>query len=108
MSKFCIIFITTANLKQAKTISKALLNGKLVACVNIIKGVESLFWWQGKIDKTKEVLLIIKTKKSLFEKISRLVSKIHSYDTPEIISFSLENISLKYQRWLDASIIKSA
>ncbi|MEW6008806.1 MAG: divalent-cation tolerance protein CutA [Candidatus Omnitrophota bacterium] len=108
MSKFCIIFITTADLKQARSISKALLKAKLVACVNIIKGIESLFWWQGKIDNAKETLLVIKTKKILFKKISELVSKLHSYDTPEIISFSLEKISLKYQRWLDASIIKSA
>ncbi len=104
MSKFCIVFIATANLKEAKTISQALLNSKLIACVNIIKGVESLFWWKGKIDNAKEVLLVIKTKKKLFTKIAKLVTQLHSYDTPEIISFSLENIALRYQRWLDASI----
>lgn len=105
--EYCIILITTSSLKEAKNISNALLKARLIACANIIRGVESLFWWQGKIDKSKEVLLVLKTRRKLFSAVSKLVRRIHSYQTPEIISFPLENIAPDYRRWLDASIRKS-
>ncbi len=107
MNQYSIIFITTSNIKEAKSIGNALLKARLVACVNIVNCIESLFWWQGKIDKAREALLIIKTRKRLFSKISKLVKKNHSYQTPEIISFPLENIDPGYRRWLDATILKS-
>lgn len=108
MSEYCIIFITTPSLREAKKISSALLEARLVACANMIKGVESLFRWQGKIDKSKEVLLVLKTRRRFFPAVSKLVKDEHSYQTPEIISFPLENIASDYRRWLDASIRKSA
>lgn len=108
MSEYAIVFVTAVNISEAKKISKALLGEKLAACVNIIKITESLFWWQGKIESSREVLLIIKTRRKLFARISRLVTRCHSYDTPEIISFSLENIAPNYRRWLNASIRKSS
>lgn len=105
MNQYSVIFITASNIKEAKKISNVLLKARLVACVNIVRSIDSLFWWQGKIDKAREALLIIKTRKKLFSKICRIVKANHSYQTPEIISFPLYGIDPGYRRWLDASII---
>ena len=108
MSKYSIIFVTVPNIKAAKKITNALLRKRLVACVNIIKGIDSFFWWQGKIDKATECLLVIKTRKKLFPQVRRLVTSLHPYEVPEIISISAQDISLKFSRWLDGSIRESA
>lgn len=104
---YSIVFVTAPSLKEAKKLARELLKAKLVACVNIIKDVHSFFWWQGKVDAAFEALLVIKTKKRLFAPVCRLVTKLHSYDVPEIIAFPLINIARPYRRWLNASILKS-
>jgi len=98
-----IILITAKDKKEAEKIAKGLLEAKLIACANIINGVQSLFWWQGKIGSSKEVLLVLKTKKTLFNKISSKVKSLHSYQTPEIIALSILNGSEDYLNWIDAS-----
>jgi periplasmic divalent cation tolerance protein len=108
MARFSIVFVSAPSEKEAKKITQALLKAKLVACVNIIKGIKSFFWWQGNVTQAREVMLVIKTRKALFAKVERIVRKHHSYEVPEIISFSLEDIAVDYRRWLDESIPKSA
>ena len=71
-----IVFVTSANKIQAKKIATALIKAKLAACVNLVSLVDSLFWWQGKIDSCKEILLVIKTKKKLFKKLEKLVKSL--------------------------------
>jgi len=77
-----IVLVVAKNEREAKKISNKLLEKKLIACCNIIKGVKSFFWWQGKVESASEVLLVLKTKKNLFQKIVSLVKKFHSYETP--------------------------
>ena len=103
-----VIFITASNKKEAQNIARGLLSNKLIACVNIIDKIESFFWWQGKIDKAKEALLIVKSHKSKFHRIVKLVKSIHSYEVPEIIALPVIFGEKKYLRWLDASIRKPA
>jgi len=102
---YIIILITTKNKKQATQIAQALLQSKLIACANIIDGVQSLFWWQGKIDSSKETLLILKTKKILFKKVEAKVKSLHSYQTPEIISLPIANGSKDYLGWINSSVV---
>src|SRR3990167_7706732 len=99
-----IVLITAANKREARKIARRLVEGKLAACVNIIPAVNSLFRWQGKIDKTKEVLLIAKTKLSAFKKIVTLVKRLHSYQVPEIIALPIIAGEKKYLEWLNDSI----
>ncbi len=73
-----VVFVTAKNKPQAIKIAKGVLEAKVAACVNIIDAVQSLFWWEGKIDSSNEVLLIIKTKKSCFQKVVRTVKSLHS------------------------------
>ena len=98
---YIVIFVTCANIKEAQNIAYALVKEKLAACVNIVNGIQSIFWWENKIDRTKEVLLIIKTKKSLFKKITAKVNSLHSYQVPEMISLSICDGNKDYLGWID-------
>ena len=84
-----VLFITTANAEEAQRIADVLLNEKKAACVNIVPRVDSLFWWQGKLDSAQESLLIVKSKASVLNEIVTLVRELHSYDVPEIIALPI-------------------
>jgi len=101
-----IVLITAKNLSEAKKISRGLLNKKLIACANIVRGVESFFWWQGKIDQAKEALLIVKTQRRLFPKIVKTIKSLHSYDCPEVIALPIVDGSRDYLKWIDDSVLK--
>ena len=96
-----VIFITAANKQEARRIASSLIKEKLAACVNIVEKVESLFWWQAKVDQAKEVLLIVKTKKKLLNKLIRLVKSLHSYTVPEIIALPIIGGNSDYLNWID-------
>jgi len=100
---YIIILITCPGEKEAKRICRALLNAKLAACVNIIKAVESFFWWQGKIDTAKEALLVVKSKRVKLAAIIKLVKSIHSYQVPEIIALPIIGGIKSYLSWIDDS-----
>jgi periplasmic divalent cation tolerance protein len=100
---FIVILITAKDKKEAEKIARGLLEAKLIACANIVEGVQSLFWWQGKIDSSQEVLLVLKTKGILFKKISSKVKSLHSYQTPEIIALPVANGSKDYLDWISSS-----
>ena len=105
MNTQCIVMrVTAKDKKEAQKIARGLLEEKLIACANIIDGLQSLFWWQGKIDSSKEALLIIKTKKSLFKKVEARVKSLHSYQTPEIIALPIASGSKDYMDWISLSV----
>jgi periplasmic divalent cation tolerance protein len=101
---FCIVFVTAGSMEEAQTISRKLLDEKLVACVNIIKDLNSFFWWKGKIDQAKEVMLVMKTKKTLVPGVVASVKKLHSYDVPEVIAFPTIDGNQDYLQWVDDSV----
>jgi periplasmic divalent cation tolerance protein len=104
-TNYIIILVTAKDKKEATKIARGLLEAKLIACANIIEGAQSLFWWQGKIDMSQEVLLILKTKKVLFKKVSIKIKSLHSYQTPEIIALPIVNGSKDYLGWISSSVI---
>ncbi|MFC1979516.1 divalent-cation tolerance protein CutA [Chloroflexota bacterium] len=99
-----VLFITTATTEEAQQISRALLNKKKVACVNIVPGVSSHFWWQDKLDSAQESLLVVKTKASQLNEIIRLVRELHSYDVPEIIALPIVGGNQDYLEWIDKEV----
>lgn len=101
---YIVIFVTTANVQEAEKISSQLVNRKLAACANIVEGIKSFFWWQGKIDSAGEVLLVIKSKKSKLAAIIKEVKSLHSYEVPEIIAMPIIAGDKDYLRWVDASL----
>ena len=96
-----IIFITASSSEEAKKIATALVEEKLVACVNIIPQIKSIYWWESKVCQDDEVLLISKTKQSLFTTIMDRVKALHSYEVPEIISFPISEGSPEYLSWIE-------
>jgi periplasmic divalent cation tolerance protein len=99
-----VIFITAGNKKEAHKIATVLIRQKLAACVNIIEKLNSVFFWESKIARAKESLLIIKSKKDRFQKIIKLVRSMHSYKVPEIIALPIISGYKPYLRWIDASV----
>lgn len=100
---YAVIFITCANKKEAGRIAKALVKNKLAACVNIVDKIESIFWWQGKVDLASEALLIMKSKREKLTKIIKLVKSMHSYEVPEIIALPIIGGYRPYLEWIDES-----
>ncbi len=101
---YVVVIITTPNKEEAVKIVRSLLKEKLIACANILGPISSLFWWQGKIDDENEFLVFMKSRKSLFERLSERVMEIHSYDVPEIIALPIIEGSPPYLDWLRASL----
>ena len=99
-----VVLITAANSEEAARFADLLLERRLAACVQILPEMESVYRWQGKIERQKEVLLIAKTIKSRFEELESNVRAIHSYETPEIIALPLEAGSPAYLEWLNSSV----
>ena len=103
-STYIVIFITVSTSEEAHKIAEVLLNQRRVACVNIVPGVSSLFWWQDKLDSAQESLLIVKTKTSQLNEVVRLVKEIHSYDVPEIIATPIIGGNQDYLEWIDKEV----
>ena len=99
-----VILITCSNKDEADKIAEALIREKKAACVNIIPIVESVFWWEGKVDRSKESLLIVKTKKASFSQVEKLVKSLHSYNVPEIIALDITKGEKKYLEWINESV----
>lgn len=95
-----VCYITAPEGEEAKKIAKTLVEEKLAACVNILPGIRSIYRWEGEICDDPEALLIVKTRKSLFQKLDRRLHEIHPYDTPELISLPVEKGAEKYLAWL--------
>jgi len=103
-SPYIVLLITTATAQEAQRISRVLLEQRKVACVNIVPRLDSLFWWQGKLDSAEESLLIVKTKASLLSKIVPLVKELHSYDIPEIIALPIIGGNQDYLEWIQKEV----
>ena len=95
-----VILVTTSNNEEARRIAGELLNQRKAACINIMSGVSSLFWWQGKLDSADENLLIIKTEASLLNETVTLIRQIHSYEVPEIIALPIVGGNQDYLEWV--------
>lgn len=96
-----VIIVTTTckNKKEAEKIIRHLLTKRLIACAEI-HPIESIYWWNGKIEKAKETSLVLKTTKRLVKKVESEIEKIHSYDTPVIVAIKPEEINKKGKAWL--------
>ena len=98
---YVVVWITAPNEAEAKGLARCILDRRLGACVNLVRGVTSLFWWEGRVDEADEVLLMVKTRK---DRLTRLITEVkarHSYDVPEIIALPILRGQPDYLRWID-------
>jgi periplasmic divalent cation tolerance protein len=103
-NSYIIIIVTTASREKAETIVQRLLEARLIACANIVGPVHSHFRWSGKTEKAEEYLILMKSRRDLFEKLSETVKALHSYEVPEIIALPIVEGSKAYMAWLDSCL----
>jgi periplasmic divalent cation tolerance protein len=103
VSDAIIVFMTAANGEEAARLADMLVGAHLAACVQILPEMESVYRWQGKIERQAEILVLAKTTRSKFDELEREVRALHSYDTPEIIAVPVTAGSAPYLEWLKSS-----
>ncbi|HTY23304.1 MAG TPA: divalent-cation tolerance protein CutA [Desulfomonilaceae bacterium] len=103
MGSYILCLVTIDDLAKAAEIAEVLVEKGLAACVNIVPEIQSIYRWKGKICNDTERLMIIKTRKSLFEELEKTVKNMHPYEVPEIISVEIDRGLSEYLRWIDDS-----
>ncbi len=97
---FVVVFVMVGNEEEAIKIARHVVENKLAACTNIVPGIRSIYRWKGEICDDKELLCMIKTKKSLFPKLRDAIKQIHSYEVAEIIALPMVQGIEDYLLWL--------
>jgi periplasmic divalent cation tolerance protein len=100
MTEFLIVFITAPKEEEAAGIARELVGSRLAACVSIVKDIRSIYRWQGKMEDEAEVLMIVKTRRELFEALMKRVKELHSYTVPEILALPVIAGAEDYLEWL--------
>ncbi|MFZ0636126.1 MAG: divalent-cation tolerance protein CutA [Candidatus Acidiferrales bacterium] len=105
MTDKIVVLLTCGSAREAKKIARALVELRLAACANIVGApVESVYRWKGKVETSKEILLVVKSARHKFAAMRREVERLHSYDVPEIIALPIAKGSAAYLRWLAESL----
>jgi periplasmic divalent cation tolerance protein len=99
-----IVMVTVPDLKTGRKLAKLILSQKQAACVNIVPGLESHYWWKKRVELSRECLLLIKTRQKNLKALHTLVKKNHPYDVPEFITLQIKEGSRDYLRWLGESV----
>jgi periplasmic divalent cation tolerance protein len=99
-----VVLMTAASGEEAARLADLMIGAHLAACVQILPAMESVYRWQGKIERQAEILLLAKTTRSKFEELEREVRALHSYETPEIIALPIVAGSTPYLEWLYSSL----
>ncbi len=100
MSEFLVVFCTVPDRATGFKIAQELVDKKLAACVNITSPIESVYWWEGKIQQEPEFQLVIKTREKHFDSLERTISALHPYEVPEIMALPVIKGSQAYLKWI--------
>jgi len=103
-TRFVLVLVTAPNLKTARQLARAALKERLAACVNLIPGLQSHYWWQGKIEAGTEVLLLFKSSPRKLAPLEQCIVALHPYDTPELIVVEVPRGNKRYLEWWANSI----
>jgi periplasmic divalent cation tolerance protein len=98
--KFCWVYVTTGNRKEAVAIGRNVVAARLAACANVLDGMRSIYWWEGAIEEEDEVVLILKTRESLLAQLVERVRSLHSYECPCVIALPIIAGNPDYLQWL--------
>jgi periplasmic divalent cation tolerance protein len=101
--RYRIVLVTCGSLGEARRIGKAVVEKRLAACANLLAGVESIYRWKGKVERAREVLVVMKTTIRRLRELEREVQRLHSYDVPEFLVVPIEAGSPEYLKWLAES-----
>lgn len=101
---FLIALVTAPNLKAARKLAKIILQSHLAACANLVPKIESHYWWNGKLEESAEVLMILKTTQAHLAKLEKCVLENHPYDTPEFVVLQIASANKNYLDWILDSV----
>ena len=104
MSDCTVTYVTCASSEEALRIAEVLVSEKLAACVNIVPGVTSVYFWEGKLCRDGEQLLIVKSTREVLERLTKRVKELHSYAVPEVVSLPVVGGSAEYLQWVEGSV----
>ncbi len=104
MGKYIQVITTIDDEKKAENMAELLLSRKVCACVQISGPIKSIYWWKGKIEKSEEYYISIKTTKDKFNIVMDIIKENHSYEVPEIISLDIDDGYRPYLDWIDESV----
>ncbi|QKX03015.1 divalent cation tolerance protein CutA [Wolbachia endosymbiont of Litomosoides sigmodontis] len=104
MNSLVLVYITFSSVKEAETISKELLSKKLIVCANIFPKVNSFYLWKGKINSSREVITIMKSRGDQVEKIIEKIEAMNSYDQPAIVIIPIEKVNKSFANWINSII----
>jgi periplasmic divalent cation tolerance protein len=104
MTDCIIVFVTCGCHEEAEKIASQVVERKLAACVNLVPGIESWYWWEGKINHDQEILLMMKTVQEKFDLLLEAIRGIHSYTVPEIVALPIHQGFDKYLQWVADSV----
>ena len=96
-----LLYVTTRDREEAVRISSKLVEERLIACGNILDGMESVYWWNGKIERSKEAVLIAKTDRRNVDLVTARILELHSYDTPCVVALPIETGNGDYLSWIE-------
>ena len=98
--QFAIVLVTAPDLKTARTLARAALKARLIACASLVPRIESHYWWKGKVESGAEVLMILKTTRARLAALEKFILEKHPYDTPEFLALPLDRGAKRYLDWL--------
>ena len=100
MERAVFVYTTWPSAVEAEQVGKVIVERRLAACVNIIPGMISHYWWEGKMERAEEAVAIFKTRASLSDALSESVKELHPYDTPSIVVLPVQSVEQNYLGWL--------
>jgi periplasmic divalent cation tolerance protein len=102
MERAVLVYTTWPSIVEAEAAGRQIVENRLAACVNILPGTISHYWWQGKIERAEEVVMIVKTRASLADEVAAAVKELHSYTTPAVMVLPAESLDPAYHAWIVA------
>ena len=100
MERAVLVYTTWPSIVEAERAGRAIVERRLAACVNILPGMVSHYWWQGKIERAEEVVMLVKTRAGLAGAVGKAVKAAHSYTTPSIMVVPVDSIDPDYHQWI--------
>ena len=100
MERAVLVYTTWPSIVEAEAAGRKIVERRLAACVNILPGMISHYWWEGKIERAEEVVMIIKTRAALAEPVRAAVKELHSYTTPAVMVLPVESLDPAYHQWI--------
>ena len=98
----CFVYVTASSGDEARRIAGVIVTERLAACANILDGMASIYRWQGAIAEDQEVILILKTREALVERLTARVKDLHSYDCPCVVSWRINGGNSEFLAWIEA------